>query len=65
MLTREEFNTLKFYEIPNRIYNRIRDKWAQILGVHAEEVLQKYYEKPFHEIADCSVIDIWDCFTIL
>ena len=64
-LTLPEYQTLKFRDIPRIIRERVYTKWARVLGrTNAESVLGKYEDRPFREVADCSVIDIWDCFFI-
>ena len=65
MMTSEEFQTLKMDEISDVIYNRIESKLRMMCGDKARTLLDKYADKPFKEVANCSIVDLTDCYAII
>lgn len=65
VMSTTEFQTLKMSEVDDTIYNRIESKFRSFCGDKAKKLLEKYADKPFKEVANCTVIDLTDCFVLV
>lgn len=67
IVLREEFDTIPFGYLDDKIYNRIRDKFVTLLcsEVVADALLAKYWHKTLRELSCNSVIDVMSCFVLL
>ncbi len=65
IMSTTEFQTLKMSEVDDIIYNRIESKFRNFCGDKAKQLLEKYADMPFKTVANCSAIDLTDCFVLV
>ncbi len=65
MMTSEEYQTLKMSEVSDVIYRRVESKLRMMCGDKARVLLDKYANKKFKDVVNCSVIDLTDCYAII
>lgn len=65
-LTQDEFLNARLYEIDDRIYNRIKGRFASVLGDEgARRFLERNLDKTVAAISANSLVNIMDCLMIL
>lgn len=67
-ITVSEFQTMKVYELDNRTYNKIIDKFTTVFYGNekiAKSFLLKCLEHTVSDLTCNSYVDLMDCFTIM
>ena len=65
VITYKEYETMKLYEMDNKLYNRIEKSFRRILGDKAKILLEKHMTKTIKELSLNNYVNILDCFTII
>jgi len=65
VITYNEYQNMKIYEMENKLYNRIEKAFSRILGDKAKILLEKHMNKTIRELSLNNYVNILDCFTII
>lgn len=65
MITRQEFYTLRLYELDDIVYRRIESAFRRILGHKTERFMLKHLQTKLLDVACSSCVDITGCFVLL
>jgi hypothetical protein len=66
LLTIEEFDTMKMYELPNGIYNTIEREMIKTLPeTIVKKIMLKFLSKTVREFSCNSYVNIMNCFQLI
>lgn len=65
IITLNEFQTLRIFELDNRIFNKIETAFRKILGDMARKFLESNLMMTLRELSTTSYVDVMSCFTII
>lgn len=65
MITRDEFYTIRVFELDNVVYGRIKDVLTRLFGDKGEGLLRKHMFTKFCDFCACEIIDFMVCFTLI
>ena len=65
ILTVQEFNTLKLYEVDDVVYRRIEDAFRSFLGCKTQEFMRRHLHKTIREMSCTDLCDVMGCFLLV